>query len=111
MKILMDNLDEFFGENARLVMNLMKRERKDEYPEKMKWSLQMLYFDKEWIEICRIDNHLHEGQTGSHIHILNREQVKRAELTFDKAQELIKEISKRVIKDKFKKTINFGDKK
>ncbi|MBI4453013.1 hypothetical protein HY636_00040 [Candidatus Woesearchaeota archaeon] len=58
MKTLIDGLNEFYGENIRLVKTLMKRESPEEYPELMKWALQMLYFDGEqWIEICRIDNY------------------------------------------------------
>lgn len=69
MKKLIDGLNELYSEDVRLVKNLMKREYHDEYPELLKWALQMLYFDGEkWIEVCRIDNYAHEGQMGSHIH-------------------------------------------
>ena len=47
MKILIDELNEFYGENIRLVKTLMKRETVKEYPELLKWALQMLYFDGE----------------------------------------------------------------
>ena len=47
MKILIDELNEFYGENIRLVKTLMKRETVEEYPELLKWALQMLYFDGE----------------------------------------------------------------
>ena len=72
MKKLIDGLNEFYGENLRLVKTLMKRESPDEHPEELKWALQMIYFNgKDWVEICRIDNYLHEGRRGSHIHLYN----------------------------------------
>ena len=81
MKVLIDGLNEFYSENVRLVKTLMKRESSEEYPKLLRWKLQMLYFNGEWIEICRIDNYLHEGQVGSHIHA--NKKVKRVELSFE----------------------------
>ena len=110
MKILIDNLNEFYNEKVRLVKTLMKRDSPQEHPELMKWALQMLYFDgEEWIEICRIDNYLHEKRKGSHIHFYKKWEVKRVELTFQEANNLIKEISSRILKDKFNEDIIFGE--
>ena len=110
MKILIDGLNEFYSENIRLVKTLMKRESPEEHPELMKWALQMIYFDGEdWIEICRIDNYLHEKQKGSHIHAYKKDEVKRLELSFQEADKLIKEISARILKDEFKEDTEFGD--
>lgn len=110
MNVLIDDLTEFYSENVRLVKTLMKRESPEEYPELMKWALQMLYFNgEEWVEICRIDNYLHENQNGSHIHVYKKDEVKRAVISFQEADKLIKEISARILKDKFKEEIKFGD--
>lgn len=110
MKKLIDELNEFYSEDVRLVKNLMKREQSDEYPDLLKWALQMLYFDgKDWIDICRIDNYLHEGQTGSHIHVYGKEEVKRTDLSFQEANKVIKKISTRILRERFSKNINFGD--
>jgi hypothetical protein len=110
MKILLDGLNEFYSENVRLVKTLMKRESPEEHPEIMKWALQMLYFDGEdWIEICRIDNYLHENQQGSHIHIYKKEEVKRVELDFQEANKVIKEISERILREVFKQSITLGE--
>jgi len=112
MKILIDDLNEFYDERVRLVKTLMKRESPEEHAELMKWAFQMLYFDGEdWIEICRIDNYPHEKQKGSHIHVYKKDEVKRLELTFQEAEKLIKEISTKILKDKFKENIDFGDDK
>ncbi len=106
MKILIDGLNEFYSENVRLVKTLMKRESPKEFYELLKWAFQMLYFDGEsWVEICRIDNYRHEGQEGSHIHIYNRDEVKKSELTFHEAEKRIKEISEKILKEEFKQTI------
>ena len=108
MKTIIDGLNEFYSENVRLVKTLMKRESANEYPELLKWKLQMLYFDgKEWAEVCRIDNYPHESQKGSHIHVYGKEDVKRAEMTFQEADKIIKEISARILKEKFNEYITF----
>jgi len=110
MKILIDGLNEFYGENVRLVKTLMKRESPEEHPELMKWALQMLYFNgKDWIEICRIDNYPHEQENGSHIHFYKKDEVKRLELDFQEANKLIKEISQKILREKFNENVNFGD--
>lgn len=110
MRKIIDELNEFYDEDVRLVKNLMKRESKDEYHELLKWALQMLYFNgNEWVEICRIDNYLHEGKIGSHIHFYKKEDIHRIQLSFQEANKLIKEISKKILKDKLNKGIDFGD--
>src|SRR3989338_911062 len=110
MKVLIDSLNEFYSEKIRLVKALMKRESPQEYPEPMKWALQMLYFDgEEWVEICRIDNYLHERHNGSHINFYKKSRVKRAEVSFQDADRLIKQISARILKDEFMEQIDFGD--
>ncbi|MBI4440256.1 hypothetical protein HY638_04765 [Candidatus Woesearchaeota archaeon] len=108
MKILIDGLNEIYAENVRLVKTLMKRESPDEHPELTKWALQMLYFNgSEWIEICRIDNYPHDKQKGSHIHAYKKDEVKRIDITFQEAEKAIKEISSRILKEKFKESIKF----
>ena len=110
MKKLIDELTEFYSEDVRLVKNVMKRESPDEYPELLKWALQMLYFDgNKWVDICRIDNYLHENQIGAHIHFYKKEEVKRIEISFQEADKIIKEISQRILREEFKRDINFGD--
>ncbi len=108
MKILIQGLNEFYGENVRLVKTLMKRESPEEYPDLMKWKLQMLYFDGDnWMEICRIDNYLNENQKGSHIHVYGRRGVNWVGITFEDAKDVIKEISARILKQEFKEDIKF----
>jgi len=46
MKLLIDNLNEVYDENVRLIKNLMKRESLEEYPDQLKWSLQLLYLSE-----------------------------------------------------------------
>lgn len=108
MQILIDGLNVFYNEKVRLVKTLMKREFSGEYPEPLKWALQMLYFNcEELVEICRIDNYPHEKQIGSHVHVYGRDKVKKVKLTFPEADEVIKEISARILKDVFDEEINF----
>ncbi|MBI5881316.1 hypothetical protein HZB90_04255 [archaeon] len=101
MKTLIET-DEFLSEHVRLEKTLMKRESPDEFPELMKWKIQMLYFDGEnWVRICRIDNYPHEGQHGSHIHTYGNEQVRRTEANFQDAYGLVKDIGARILQEKF----------
>lgn len=109
MKVLIDGLQEFYSEHVRLVKTLMKRELLEEHPELMKWKLQMLYFDgNDWIELCRIDNYLHDNQQGSHVHVYDQKEVKRIEITFEEADGTIKNISERILREIFKENINFN---
>lgn len=108
MKVLFNNLSEFYSENVKLVKTLMKRESEKEYPELMKWKLQMLYFNEnEWVEICRIDNYPHENQHGSHIHVYNKNEVKRIKITFENAEREIKKISAIILREKFNEKTEF----
>lgn len=109
MKILIDGLSDFYGSNIRIINTLMKRESEEEFPEVMKWSVQMLYLcENEWVEICRIDNYLHEGQHGSHIHYYGRDDVRRIPLSYKEAGRAIKEIGARILKERFSVIAEFG---
>ena len=108
MKVLIDGLNIFYSEKVRLVKTLMKREYPEEYNTLFKWALQMLYFNgNNWIEICRIDNYIHKNQTGSHVHYYKQDAVKRVDISFKDAELVIKEISARILKEKFKERIEF----
>jgi len=105
MRILIDDFDQFYGEKVRLVKTLMKRESPGEYPELLKWKLQTLYLNGEkWIEICRIDNYLHENRQGSHIHQYGKKQIIRIPLSFEEAKE---RITKRILQERFNEIIIF----
>jgi Na+-transporting NADH:ubiquinone oxidoreductase subunit NqrA len=98
MKILIDT-NEFLDERVRIEKTLMKRDFLDEFPEVLKWKLQMLYFDGDsWVQICRIDNYPHEGLVGSHIHI--GRTIRRANLAFPEAYDKIIEIGRRLLRGK-----------
>ena len=101
MRKLIDGLQEVYGEDVKLIKTLMKRESIEEFPEQLKWALQMLYFTgARWVEICRIDNYPHGNHQGSHIHIGGR--VKYWDCTFGEAEERIKEISKKILQEQFR---------
>jgi hypothetical protein len=94
--------NEFLSEDVRIEKTLMKRESPGEFPELTKWKIQMLCFDgSSWVSICRIDNYLHEGLSGSHIHTYGHERVKREELSFQEACERIKMIGARILMAEF----------
>jgi len=101
MKTLVDT-KEFLSETVRLEKKLKKREKEDEFPELLKWSIQLLYFDgSSWMQICRIDNHLHEGKIGVHVHKCGVNDVKPIAADFQEAQDKVLEIGKRILKERF----------
>jgi tricorn protease-like protein len=101
MKTLIDT-KEFPIENVRIDRTLMKRESEEEFPELMKWAVQLSYWTgDEWVQICRADNFLHEGQIGSHIHTYNQDRVKWIEVSYTEADKIVKETSTRILREKF----------
>jgi hypothetical protein len=84
----------------------MKRESNKEHYELLKWAVQMLYFNEDkWIEICRIDNYLHNGMKGTHIHTYGTENVKMVDVAFQDARRLTCEIGEKIIKNKFNENV------
>ena len=88
------------AEDKRLIKKLWKVDKDDNFPDGLEFAYQFLYFkNNEWIQIARIDNQLHEGKAGVHIHILKREKVEWEELTFEGAEQKILELGESVIKN------------
>ncbi|MDO8740401.1 MAG: hypothetical protein Q7J54_02370 [Candidatus Woesearchaeota archaeon] len=88
------------AEDKRLVKKLWKVDKTDYFPHGLEFAYQFLYFkDNEWIQVARIDNQLHEGKAGVHIHILKREEVRWEELTFEQAEEKILEIGEGIVRN------------
>jgi predicted enzyme involved in methoxymalonyl-ACP biosynthesis len=88
------------GEKRRLIKRLWKVEKNCNFPEGLEFSYQYLYLEGErWIQIVRIDNQLHEGRPGTHVHIMDKEMVKWEDLSFDDAREEIMKIAEKIIKN------------
>ena len=86
------------AENKRLVKRLYKVDKSEDFPNGLEFAYQYLYFkDDKWIQVARIDNQLHGGKPGAHIHTLKREKVEWEELTFEEAEERIIEMGERII--------------
>ena len=93
------------AEDKRLIKRLHKVRKSDDFPDGLEFAYQFLYFKNDkWIQVARIDNQLHEGRQGTHIHILHRDKVQWTNLTFEKAEEKVIEVGESVIKN----TINRG---
>lgn len=107
MKILIDGIEEVYQGKIRFITTIMKREKKEEFPELIKWKIQILYSNNKWIEICRIDNYLHEGKIGSHVHQYGSSRVNWIELTVNEADRLAREISARILKEKFNEEVKW----
>ena len=64
------------ADDKRLIKQLWKANKSDNFPGGLEFAYQLLYLkNNEWIQVARIDNQLHEGKAGVHIHILKREKV------------------------------------
>ena len=65
------------AEDVRLVKRLEKTKKSDNFPKGIKFSFQYLIFkDNEWQQLVRIDNYIHQGKKGVHIHLFKRKNVK-----------------------------------
>jgi len=94
-KTLFDQ-DFFIGKNKRLIKRIWKVEKSKEYPEGIEFAFQLLYYKEKWIQIVRIDNQLHEGKQGTHIHTPNR--IVWSRINLDEIETTIIEIGERIIK-------------
>jgi len=80
----------------------MRRSFPYEFPHKFKWAIQLLFYqERQWFQICRIDNYPHDGQYGVHIHICGSSFVKKLQLDFVEAQEVIMKISQEILRSNF----------
>jgi hypothetical protein len=96
------------ADDVKIESSVIKRTSPDEFPERAKWKIQMLYLHEgRWIGICRIDNYLHEGQTGSYIHTYGNETVKRHEVDFNNAYKLALIIGARILRERFNRHLDF----
>ena len=88
------------AEDKRLIKRLYKVDKNDDFPDGLEFAYQFLYFKNDkWIQVARIDNQLHSGKPGVHIHTLKREKVQWADLSFEKAEEKILEMGESIIKN------------
>lgn len=88
------------AEDKRLIKMLYKVDKSDEFPDGLEFAYQFLYFkDNKWVQVARIDNQLHGGNPGVHIHTLKREKVEWVDLTFEEAEEKILETGESIIKN------------
>ena len=106
MKEVIIDQDIPLAEDKRLIKRLWKVDKSDDFPKGLEFVYQFLYFkNNEWIQVARIDNQLHEGKAGVHIHILKREKVTWEELSFEEAEEKIFEFGESVIKNIINKVV------
>ena len=60
----------------RHIKRLYNVDKSGDFPDGLEFTYQFLYFKGDkWIQVARIDNQLHGGKPGVHIHILKREKV------------------------------------
>ncbi len=88
------------ADDKRVVKKLYKVEKSTDFPDGLEFAFQFLYFkDNKWIQVVRIDNQLHSGKPGAHIHTLKREKVQWENLTFEEAEKKILELGESIIKN------------
>ena len=82
------DVDIFLSEDTRLVKKVEKTKRSDHFPDGIRFALQYLYFkDDRWHQLARIDNYLHQGKPGAHIHLYKRKDVRFEEMRLEEAEE------------------------
>jgi len=100
MRTIIIDQDIPLAEDKRLIKRLYKVDKSDDFPDGLEYAYQFLYFkDDKWAQVARIDNQLHSGKPGVHIHTLGREKVQWADLTFEGAQDKIIEMGESIIKN------------
>ena len=88
------------AEDKRIIKRLYKVDKSADFPDGLEFAYQFLYFrDDKWIQAARIDNQLHGGRPGTHIHTLKREKVEWVDLTFEEAEEKIIEMGEGIIRN------------
>jgi len=86
--------------DKRRIKRLYKVDKSDDFPDGLEFAHQFLYFKNDkWIQVARIDNQLHHGKPGTHIHTLKREKVEWVNLTFEEAEEKIIKMGEGIIKN------------
>ena len=86
------------AEDKRLIKRLYKVDKSDDFPDGLEFAYQFLFFKNDkWIQVARIDNQLHGGKPGTHIHMLKREKVEWVDLTFEEAEDKIIEMGESII--------------
>jgi len=92
------NEDDWLKDGRRIVRKLWKVPRSELFPDGFEFAIQYLYLkNNEYIQVVRIDNQLHGGRPGSHIHILKRKNVIWERMDFSEAEDKIIEIGENVI--------------
>ena len=95
MRITIIDQDFLLDVDKRLVKKLWKVDKSDKFPDGLEFAYQLLRLKGDkWVQIARIDNQLHEGKPGVHIHVLDR-KVKWEELSFEEAEKRIIEIGEK----------------
>lgn len=90
--------DQEVGYNRRVVIKVTKVDKSYAFPESIEFAIQYLYYlNGEWQRIVRIDNMMHEGKPGVHMHILNG-KVKWIDMAYYEAKEKIYDIAEKIIK-------------
>jgi len=99
MRETLINQEIILAEDARLVKRLWKVAKSRDFPQGLEFSYQLLFFDRtKWIQIARIDNQMHGGKQGTHIHIFGRRKVKWEDLAFEEAEKRVLGIGERMLR-------------
>jgi hypothetical protein len=89
--------DYILDTDRRLVSKIYRVDKSKDYPFGIEFAFQYLYFqDNEWKQIARIDNQLHEGRPGTHIHALGK-RIGFEEISVEDAKKRLIEIAEEII--------------
>ena len=91
--------DFLVSENRRIVLKVIRVDRNARFPEGIEFAIQYLYWkDGIWHQVARIDNQLHGGKPGIHLHTLEREKVEWLNISFQETRTHIMEVGERIIR-------------
>lgn len=84
------------AQDRRLIKRLWKVDKSKEFPLGLEFALQVLFLhDEQWIRIVRIDNQLHGGKPGTHVHTHKR--IIWTDIPFEEAEQKIIELAEKII--------------
>ena len=92
------------GENLTLYRKAWKVEKSENFPYGIEFAFQVVYERESiTIQVVRIDNQMHDGKPGSHIHLLQREKVIWEDIRLYEAESRIIEIGESIMKNIIKR--------
>lgn len=74
---------DFFKDGFRISQKIIKVDKSQKFPHGLKYKINIMTFEDDWVSVARIDNHIHEkGKTGQHLHRMDK-GIENADYSID----------------------------